>query len=380
MRRLAINRLRRRSPLDEAAIDRFLARHRMPIVEGPRCTFCFRGEADEVWVRHRIVGQPQRVPMRRLGRTSLWFTVLDLPEGSRVEYQLEVRRGDHHEQGNDPLNPHVANSPVGSSSVCAAAGYEVPDWVTPDEDARPGEVHDLPVPSRALRREMTCRIYLPARFRDTHSYPLLIVHDGDDYLTYAAMQTVLDNLIHRHDLAETIVVFTNPGDRLKEYANDSRHARFLTAELLALVEERFPVGRTPADRCLMGASFGAVAALSTAYRYPQVFGSLLLQSGSFVFTDIGDEHDGGPQFDPVVRFMNRYRSHPRQVADRAFISCGVYEPLIAPNRSMVPFFTRTGMQVRFVEARDGHSWEDWRDRLGEGLPWIFPGPQKYYYE
>ena len=54
----------------------------------------------------------------------------------------------------------------------------------------------------------------------------------------------------------------------------------------------------------MGSSFGAVAALSTAYRHPEVYGSLLLQSGSFVFTDIGHQHGGGPPFDPVVRFVN----------------------------------------------------------------------------
>ncbi|TWP38243.1 alpha/beta hydrolase [Leekyejoonella antrihumi] len=380
MRRLAINRLRQRQPVDEATIDRFLERHEMPIIEGSKCTFCFRGAADEVWVCHRIVGQPQRVPMRRLGETSLWFTVLELPDGSRVEYQIEVRRGDHYEQGNDPLNPHVANSPVGSSSVCAGAGYQVPDWLTPDPDARPGEILDLPVPSKALRREAPCRVYLPARFSDLHSYPLLIVHDGDDYLNYAAMKTVLDNLIDRLDMAETIVVFTNPGDRNVEYANSSRHARFIAAELLPLLEERFPLLGKPSGRCLMGASFGGVASLSTAYRYPDLFGSLLLQSGSFVFTDIGQDHGGGEVFDPVVRFMNRYRSNPRKVAERAFISCGVYEPLIVQNRSMVPVFDGTGMQIRYVEARDGHSWEDWRDRLGEGLSWIYPGPQKYYYE
>ena len=38
----------------------------------------------------------------------------------------------------------------------------------------------------------------------------------------------------------------------------------------------------------MGSSFGAIASLTTAVRYPQTYGSLLLQSGSFVFTDIGD--------------------------------------------------------------------------------------------
>ena len=63
-----------------------------------------------------------------------------------------------------------------------------------------------------------------------------------------------------------------------------------------------------------------------------------------------------------------------------FVSCGVYEPLIVRNRSMVPTFESAGMTVRYVEARDGHSWENWRDRLREGLSWIFPGPQKFFYE
>jgi len=51
-----------------------------------------------------------------------------------------------------------------------------------------------------------------------------------------------------------------------------------------------------------------------------------------------------------------------------------------PNRSMVPVFEAAGMAVRYVEARDGHSWENWRDRLRDGLSWIFPGPQKFFYE
>jgi enterochelin esterase family protein len=199
-------------------------------------------------------------------------------------------------------------------------------------------------------------------------------------LQYAAAKTVLDNLIHRLDVAEIVAAFTYPGDRLAEYANSAAHARFLTAELLPQLEAELPLAGTPSGRCLMGSSFGAVASFATAYRYPEVYGSLLLQSGSFVFTDIGRDHGGGPPFDPVVRFVNRYRSAPRRVADRVFVSCGVYEPLIVPNRSMVPVFEAAGMAVRYVEARDGHSWENWRDRLREGLSWIFPGPQKFIYE
>jgi enterochelin esterase-like enzyme len=379
-RKLAINRLRDRRPVDTAAVDRFLARHQVPIVEGARCTFLYRGEADEVFLIHRIFGLPDHLPLRRLHGSDLWSVVLELPDGSRVEYQLEVVRDGHRMRINDPLNPNLAHSPMGSSSVCYAHGHSVPGWALFDPDARPGSLADIVVPSRALRRDCPVTLYRPARFRRTGRYPLLIVHDGGDYLRYAAAKTVLDNLIHTLDVAPLVAAFVSPGDRLAEYANSAAHARYLTAELLPRLEAELPLAGTPSGRCLMGSSFGAVAALSTAYRYPEVYGSLLLQSGSFVFTDIGHDHGGGPPFEPVVRFVNRYRAAPRRVADRIFISCGVYEPLIVPNRSMVPVFEAAGMAVRYVEARDGHSWENWRDRSREGLSWIFPGPQKYVYE
>ena len=112
-RKLAINRLRERRPLDAGTVDRFLARYEVPIVEGPRCTFLFRGEADEVFLVHRIFGLPGPTPMRRLRGTDLWYVVLELPEGSRIEYQLEVVRGGQRSRFNDPLNPRLAQEPGG---------------------------------------------------------------------------------------------------------------------------------------------------------------------------------------------------------------------------------------------------------------------------
>ncbi len=379
-RRLAINRLKDIRPLDAVAVDKFLAEHAVPIIEGRRCTFLYRGEADEVWLVQQVLGLPGRLPMRRIHGSDLWSVVIELPEGSRINYQIETRRGEHHERFNDPLNPHVSHSPLGSSSVCFGHGYVTPDWTQHDPEARPGELRDLVVGSRALGRDAHVTLYLPARFRRTASYPLLVVHDGADFLQYAAAKTVLDNLIHRLDVADLVVAFTDPGERLVEYANSPAHARFLTNELVPKLEAELPLIGQPSGRCLLGSSFGAVASLSTAYRSPKTYGSMVLMSGSFVFTDIGEDHGGGPVFDPVVKFVNRYRERPRKVTDRMFLSCGIYEPLIVPNRAMVTTFESTGTQVRYVEARDGHNWENWRDRLRDALSWVFPGPQKLVYE
>ena len=82
-----------------------------------------------------------------------------------------------------------------------------------------------------------------------------------------------------------------------------------------------------------------------------------------------------------MKFVNRYRARPTRPVDRIFMSCGTYEPLITPNRSMVPVFRGGGhARCNYTEARDGHNWENWRDRLRDGLSWVFPGPQKFVYE
>ncbi|GAA1907995.1 alpha/beta hydrolase [Lapillicoccus jejuensis] len=383
-RKLAVNRLRERVAAGAdpvASVDRFLARRTVPVVEGRFATFVWRGEADEVMVRHRVVGLPDPLRLKRMPRTDLWWVSIELPEGSRVEYQYETVRGGHREEYlQDPLNPRVAHGPFGASSVCAATGYVVPDWTRPDPEARPGEVVGMRLRSRALRREQELAVYLPARFRRTRRYPLLVVHDGYDYLDYAAARTVLDNLVHRDEVESLVVAFVPPGDRLVEYANHAPHARFVARELVPFLGEQLPLVDAPRARTLLGSSFGGIASLSTAVRYPGEFGALVLQSASMVFTDIGDDHGGGPAFDPVVRFVNAYRARPRRVVERIHQTCGVYEPLITPNRSMVQTFRDVGTQVRYAEARDGHNWENWRDRLRDALTWVYPGEQKFVYE
>jgi len=371
--RLAINQLQQQEAVDEATVGNFLAGREVPIVEGPHCTFLFRGEADEVYLAQRILGLPSRLPMRRVADTTLWYVVLKVPQRSRINYQIEVRRGEHVERFNDPLNPKLSHSPFGAISVCFTIGYTTPKWTFHDPDAPPGQLTELVIESDALQRDSPVTLYLPARFGRAASYPLLVVHDGGEFLQYATAKVVLDNLIHRGDIAETIVAFLHPKDRLAEYANSPQHARFLTHELLPRLETELPLTPHRSGRGLLGASFGAVAALSAAYRAPHTYGSLVLLSGSFVFAELGMDHGGGPVFDPVVNFVNRYRERPRRIADRLFVSCGLYEPLIIPNRSIVPIFESAGMQVRYVEARDGHTWENWRDRLRAALSWVYPG-------
>ena len=82
----------------------------------------------------------------------------------------------------------------------------------------------------------------------------------------------------------------------------------------------------------------------------------------------------------MVKFVNRYRARPVRVAERLFISCGVYEDADRAEPVDAAGLREAGMEVNYVESRDGHNWESWRDRLRDGLSWIFPGEQLFVYE
>ncbi|NJD32367.1 MAG: enterochelin esterase [Gammaproteobacteria bacterium] len=360
-------------------IEAVATTRRSPIVDPGGLTFVYRGDADAVNLRLWIHGLPASQPFERVGETDLWVLRVELPGNSRVEYKLEVVRDGREEWIIDPLNPLQAADPFGANSVAQGHGYARPEWTLRDEHARPGTLDELTVHSAALGDERHVGVYVPARFRRTRHYPLLIVHDGFDYLRYADLRFVLDNLIHRLEIPPLIAALTQSPDRLEEYAGHDGHARFVAREIPELLQHSFPLHPSPAARGLMGASFGAVASLHAAWRHPGAFGRLVLQSGSFAFSDIG-HHRRSATFDPVARFVNEFRTRPGRPAERMYLSCGIYESLIYENRSLVPLLRHHGIEVRYEEVRDGHNWENWRDRLQSALTWLFPGPLWMIYE
>ena len=352
-----------------------------PLVSDDHAVFFYwDGEPTEaVFLQHWVFGLPSRIELRRIPHTDAFWLPLDLPRRARVEYKFELVRKGAGRWSADPRNPRRAYDPFGSNSVCPASSYEDPEWTRPDPFVRAGTLVSGTVHSKAFREDRDYQVYVPYGARLGKKYPLLIVHDGHDFLHFAEMQTCLDNLIHRHEVAPLLVAFTSGTKRNWEYAANPKQADFLATELLPHLRDHFPVLEGPEFQGLMGASFGAVSTLFAAVSHPGTWGRLLLESGSFAFTDIG-EHERGPLWDPIVQFVNDFRADPPSLDARVFQSCGTFESLIYYNRSLVPVFQRAAEDARFTEAPDGHNWINWRDRLREGLTWLFPGPLWMYYE
>lgn len=364
-----------------AALEAFVAENSFPLVQDDHATFFYwdKQKTDTVFLQHWVFGLPSQVEFRRIPGTDAFWLPLDLPRRARVEYKLEIVREGKGSWIQDPRNPRRAYDPFGSNSVCPASSYEDPEWTRLAPGARQGEMRHGSLLSRVWGDRRHFQVYVPYGARPGKRYPVLVMHDGSDFLRFAGMKTILDNLIHRHEVAPLLVCFTDGVRRNEEYAANPKQADYLVKELLPHLRHHYPVLEGAEFHGLGGASFGAVSSLYTATRHPEVFGRLLLQSGSFAFTDIG-EHMRGSLWDPIVNFVNNFRDAPPELDAQIYQSCGTFESLIYYNRSLVPVFSRCAKDARFTEAPDGHNWINWRDRLREGLTWLFPGPLWMYYE
>jgi enterochelin esterase family protein len=356
-----------------AALDAFLAEHTFPLVEAGAATFVYRGEAERVDVVRFIHASAGRDSLTRVPGTALWLARLPVPDGARFEYKLAITRDGAETWETDPLNPVHAEDPFGQNSVCRAFGYVRPAWSRP-RGAPAGSIVDLAVRSRVFGEVRGERVYLPAGYDPEKRYPLVIIHDGYDFVTYADLAVSLDNLIDAGDIPPVIAALVQTRDRMGEYARGRRHARYLVNDLLPALAARFSISPQPEHRVLLGASLGAVASLATAFRYPGVFGGLVLKSGSFIFDPRKLARRPHPVFhriERLVRALHRVQDLP---GTRAFVSTGEFEGLAAENRALASFLRNRGADVLFKAAWDGHHWHNWRDQLRDGLMWVLnPG-------
>ncbi|MEM0906591.1 MAG: alpha/beta hydrolase-fold protein [Pseudomonadota bacterium] len=356
------------SPSPEA-IDRFLSAAPFPLVGQGHAVFVWRGEADGVCLLRWIHAGIDRVPLARVPRTDLWLAQVDVANSARFEYKLAVQHHGHEEWVLDPRNPERARDPFGENSVCCTSGYVRPPWTTP-QGAPEGRLIPFGVETAIFEGPREEALYLPPGHDPWAPYPLVVIHDGTDFMTYADLGVSLDNLIAAGDIPPVMVALVQTVDRMGEYPRGRRHARYVVRELIPAIEARYRVSDDPAERVLLGASLGAVASLATAFRFPGVFGGLVLQSGSFILDKQKLNSRPHPVFHRVADLVSSLKRAPSLPPTRAFVSTGEFEGLAEENRALAFWLAEHGVAVRFQSSWDGHHWHNWRDQLRDGLMWV----------
>ena len=149
-------------------------------------------------------------------------------------------------------------------------------------------------------------IYVPTKY-DAKSPPnLLVFQDGQRAINPQGplnIPVVLDNLIAKGDIPQTLGIFITPGNsgtehypdnlgtgnpnhRAPEYdAVNDAYARFLTEEMLPEVAKSYKFTDDPKKRAIGGTSSGAICAWTVAWNKPEAFGNVISMIGSY--TSIG---------------------------------------------------------------------------------------------
>ena len=222
-------------------------------------------------------------------------------------------------------------------------------------------------------------LYVPAQCDGTTPARLMVFLDGARYLAPEIdVPTVFDNLIHAGDLAPTIALFVNPGDRgpglplwggsdnrsLEYDALGDRYARFLLEEMLPEVEKHHPLISDPAGRAICGLSSGGLCAFNVAWERPDIFSKVLSHCGSFVSIR------GGDQMPALVR---REASRPLRV----FLQTGqndldvVFGHWLNANRELALALECQGYDYRLVIGEGAHSLQHAGAILPETLRWLW---------
>lgn len=360
--------------------EKIAGSEKTPIVRDRELLFLYHDQGravDQVKLIHNVSTLENPVYFEKFAMGGPFALHMVLPSRSRMEYSLEVDyEGGGTEIRNDPGNPVQSFCPFGSKSVACTESYRTPPWAIRRNGVPRGKLEEHILESEALGGGREIRIHIPSVPAPPKGYPVLIIHDGTDFLNYGDILAVLDNLVHRGDMAPFLAVLTKPENRNLEYTCMPEHTRHLAEELLPWVRGRYPAASTRAKTGLMGASLGAISSIHAAFTYPDLFKPLLIQSGSLRFHETNGT---APTFEPVddfdrIMLFLEGKFFPRGFSRkmRIFQSCGAFEPLLSFNRQFHSELKKLGQDVEYRENNDGHNWISWRDQLGAGFSFLFP--------
>jgi len=367
------------SELKSALVDSFLiSSETFPLIEGSTTAIiCWRGEANRVEIRGDMTSWDtlKTIELTRITDTDLWFVKQTFEPDARVEYKIVV---DDTNWVLDPLNPNGSTSPSGTNSELIMPEYIPPHLIRERIGVEHGTIEEHSIHSETLASlvasrpelpdsivERPYRVYLPVNYNpDGIPYPVLFVHDGFEYLEFANIDTVLDNLIDDGLIQPIVAVFVPPIMRTPEYADSSQdslsfnhtYAEFFSEELGDRINRDFNVRTDPLGRAVLGPSYGGNISLVCGVFHPERFGHVAAQS---------------PYAEPAL--LERLATGPKLNID-FYIDLGRYDIdillKIVPEQ-LIPILKERGYNFEYLSFSEGHSWKAWRANVDRPLIQFF---------
>lgn len=238
-------------------------------------------------------------------------------------------------------------------------------------------MQDVTFYSHALARQMPYRVFLPANLPPTGRLPVVyLLHGGGS--SFRSWSNESD--VSRYALKGLILVMPE-GDE-SYFMNEVESPRgkyedYVTKDLIADVEGRFPARNDRASRAVVGISMGGFAAVKYAFSHPELFAFVGALSPSidvpfrrYNIRRLGQWWKFRTIFGPTGS-RERAARDPSQLIQTAnpratpfiYLAAGRQEPLLEPNRQFAALLKRYGNNYEFHTEPGGHDWTQWNAQI-----------------
>jgi enterochelin esterase-like enzyme len=189
---------------------------------------------------------------------------------------------------------------------------------------------------------------------------LLIVLDGQDYLRRGRLPVILDTLIAEHRIRPLAALMIKHGGsaRAVEYGCNGATVEFVRSVAVPFAQETCGIGLR-GEVAILGASMGGLLAVQLGVSYPDVFATVLSQSGAF-----RDGYGYG--------LLERFIGATPATKIRLWFDVGRYEGLLPDDGRARDLLVGHGYDLTYREYSGGHNYTCWRNELEHGLSAMFP--------
>lgn len=342
-----------------------VARQGTPMIEpGPdgfsSVTFLWR---DDGAARHIAVIQDwgadgiREHPMARLPDSDVWYLTRFMRSDTRTTYQLSPSSAEDPLEiapyQTDPLNPKTFTaylSETGNHIMFSLLEL-------PDAPALPWrQIDSVLAGSIALHTPFAdgrrLWVYMPSA-EVMRQLPVLVVFDGRLYKDQLKLPEMLDYLIGRGQIPPVAALLVDNLDRT-ELICQAEFAKYMTKEVLPWLRSMYPITWEPQQTIISGSSYGGLAAAYLAFQYPEIWGTVLSQTGWFRWHPEADaeHHWLARQLAAVPKLPIRFWLQVGNLETAPMLDGGPSQ--LAANQYFRDTLLAKGYQVSYFEYSGGH--------------------------
>ncbi len=268
------------------------------------------------------------------------------------------------------LLPHAVSDSLNAQSWRGGRGHAVSALEMPEAPVQPGWNHpDTPykkpvcIEWHSARLKNRRRVWIFTTGDESPERPLAVLLDGQFWAESMPVWPALASLTHEGKLPPAVYVLIDVIDtahRSRELPCNPDFWLAVQDELLPQVKSMAPFSDRADHTVVAGQSFGGLSSLYAGLNWPQRFGCILSQSGSYWWPHRGAQQDG-----LLIEQLKAGDKTARGL--RIVLEAGRNEPLILRANQAILAELHTQQPVFWRQVDGGHDALCWRGGLTQGL-------------